>query len=169
MNNATLLAPEQPATWALWLLWACLCAIAFPVQASGAPGETGFQMPFVSWGQVERFYNPAKEIPFEGIICKVRMFRFLTKDPAVGVEMTSDDRRTLVLIAPSQFLSGKGFVPGPGLQIKGVGAKKTLNGGTTLIAREITLQGRTLTLRDKGGKPLWNGPVSGKVVPRKGN
>jgi len=169
MNHAALSAPEQPASWALWVLWAILCVFAFPARAAGTPGQTPFRMPFVSWGQVERNYNPAREVPFEGPIGKVRMFRFLSRDPALGVELSTGEPPKLILIAPSGFLSGKGFTAAAGLQIKGVGAKKLWKGGKTIIAREITLQGRTLPLRERGGKPLWNGPVSGKAVQKKGN
>ena len=75
MNQATLLALEQTASWGLGLLWAFLCVFAFPAQATGMPGQTHPRMPFVSWVQMERSYDPAKEIPFEGIIGKVRTFR----------------------------------------------------------------------------------------------
>ena len=168
MNHAALSAPQQPVSWGLGVLRALLCVFAFPAGATGPPGQTPFRIPFVSWGQVERSYNPAREVPFEGTIGKVRMFRFLSRDPALGVELSTGEPPTLILIAPSGFLSGKGFAAAAGLQIKGVGARKSLKGGRTIIAREITLQGRTLKVRDRGGRQLWKRSGEEKVAPREG-
>ena len=167
MNHAILLAPEQPATWALWLLWALFCVLAFPAQAKTARGTSHLRMPFVSWGQAERSYEPAKEVSFAGTVQKVRMFRFMAREPAAGVEVSLGDQRTLVLIAPSSFLSAHRIALGEGLHIKGSGAMNLWKGGRTIIAREITLQGRTLLLRDKAGKPVWNGPAPGKTAAKK--
>lgn len=168
MDHALVNAPEHPASWVLWLLWVLFFVFAFPSRLEAAQKAAPLRMPFVSWGHVERTYDPGKETSFEGTIQKVRMFRFMAKEPAVGVEVSRGDQRTLVLIAPSSFLSGRGIAPGKGLHIKGSGAAKPWKGGRTIIAREITLQGRTLLLRDKAGKPIWSGADPGKADARIG-
>jgi len=62
-----------------------------------------------------------------------------------------------VHVGPSNFVSGKGFTFAKGDSVQVVGSKVTIEGKEALIAREVTRGGKTLTLRDKTGRPLWAG------------
>jgi len=62
-----------------------------------------------------------------------------------------------VHVGPSNFVSGKGFTFAKGDSVQVVGSKVTIEGKEALIAREVTRDGKTLTLRDKTGRPLWAG------------
>jgi len=62
-----------------------------------------------------------------------------------------------VHVGPSNFVSGKGFTFAKGDSVQVVGSKVTIEGKEALIAREVTRDGKTLTLRDETGRPLWAG------------
>ena len=60
-------------------------------------------------------------------------------------------------VGPSNFVSSKGFTFAKGDSIQVLGSKVTIDGKEALIAREVTKDSKTLTLRDKTGRPLWAG------------
>ena len=168
MTTALLFAPEQPSTWVVWLLWVFLCVFAFPARASSAAGDDAKPIPYVSWAQVEAKYDPTREVEFEGIIEKVRVFRFYNSGPALGAEISHGEKTTIVLIAPMSFLASKGRLVGSRLRIKGVGSSQPMPFGELIIARELTLQGRPLKLRDKGGKQVWSSQRTGQPIMKNG-
>ncbi len=166
MTLAALLAPDQPSTWMVWFVWAFLCAFAFPARASNTGGDKAKQIPYVSWAQVEARYDPTREVEFEGDIDKVRVFRFYNSKSVLGVEISQGEKTTIVLIAPMSFLASNGRLVGSRLRIKGVGSSQPMPFGELIIAREVTLQGRLLKLRDKAGKQVWSSKHSGQPTPK---
>lgn len=168
MTTALLFAPEQPSTWMVWFFWAFLCVFAFPSHASITDGENAKPIPYVSWAQVEAKYDPTCELEFEGFIDKVRVFRFYNSGPVLGAEISQGEKTTLVLIAPMSFLASKGRLVGSRLRIKGVGSSQPMPFGELIIAREVTLQGRPLKLRDKAGKQVWSSKRAGQPIPKNG-
>jgi len=60
-----------------------------------------------------------------------------------------------VHVGPSNFVTNAGFTFAKGDSIQVLGSKKTIDGKEAVIAREVTRDGKTLTLRDKTGRPLW--------------
>ncbi|MBI4912976.1 MAG: hypothetical protein HY823_09565 [Acidobacteria bacterium] len=156
MTSSLLLAPEQPMTWLVWVVWAFLCALSFPALAASAGRAHPPQVPYSTWAQVETGYDASSLASFDGVIAKVRLFQFAARGPALGVEIPNGERTTLVLIAPMSYLASKGRLVGRGLRIKGSGSRQTLAFGDLIIAREVTLQGRPLKLRDECGRHVWN-------------
>jgi hypothetical protein len=76
---------------------------------------------------------------------------------------TADGERE-VMLGPSDFIASKGFSFAKGDQVKVVGSNVTMLEAESLIAREVVKDDKTLTLRDKSGKPEW----SGGMVHRRG-
>ncbi len=62
-----------------------------------------------------------------------------------------------VHVGPSNFVTNEGFTFAKGDSVQVLGSKVTMGGKEALIAREVTRDGKTLTLRDKTGRPLWAG------------
>ncbi len=60
-------------------------------------------------------------------------------------------------VGPSDFVTGEGFSFAKGDSVQVLGSRVTIDGKAALIAREVTKDGKTLTLRDKTGRPLWAG------------
>lgn len=65
-----------------------------------------------------------------------------------------------VHVGPSDFVTNQGFSFAKGDAVEILGSKVTIDGKEALIAREVTKDGKTLTLRDKTGRPLWAGRKS---------
>ena len=62
-----------------------------------------------------------------------------------------------VRVGPTAYLSDIGVTFSTGEQIEVTGSKLKVGDVNTVVAREITSNGRTLTLRDVQGFPLWAG------------
>jgi hypothetical protein len=62
-----------------------------------------------------------------------------------------------VMLGPTRFLTDKGFSFAKGDQIEVTGSKVSMGGSNYLMAREVVKGGKTLTLRDKDGRPEWSG------------
>jgi hypothetical protein len=62
-----------------------------------------------------------------------------------------------VHVGPSDFVANAGFTFAKGDSVQVLGSKVTIDGKEALIAREVTRDGKTLTLRDKTGRPMWAG------------
>lgn len=103
-----------------------------------------------------RIYDPTTETTIRGDVDKVT-------EPSRG-EMSgthlfikSDGATLEVAVGPSAFVKGKGFTFAAGDTVEVTGSKVTVSGKQYIVAREITKQGKTLTLRDKNGMPAWAG------------
>lgn len=60
-----------------------------------------------------------------------------------------------VHVGPTDFVTNEGFAFAKGDSVQILGSKVNIDGKDALISREVTKNGKTLTLRDKSGRPLW--------------
>ena len=72
-----------------------------------------------------------------------------------GVLLKTDQGSLMVDLAPGWYLDEKKFVVQVGDTVSATGSKVTLNNQPGLIAREVTVNGTTLKLRDEQGLPVW--------------
>jgi DNA/RNA endonuclease YhcR with UshA esterase domain len=135
----------------LWVLIApvILAFAAFAQNASTAPG---------------RLYNPATEVTVKGTVEKVTYPKRGQAPGMAGMHLfvKSNGEVHQVALGPSKFVSSKGFTFEPGDTVEVTGSKVTVSGKEYVIAREVTKNGKTLTLRDKNGIPEWAGQGGGK-------
>jgi hypothetical protein len=75
------------------------------------------------------------------------------------------EETTEVMLGPSTFITSKGFSFHKGDALEVTGSRITMNGINYLIAREVVKDGKSLRLRDKGGKPQWSGMGMGGPCP----
>jgi hypothetical protein len=78
-----------------------------------------------------------------------------------GVLLKTDQGNLMVNLAPVWFLSEERFVIRSGDKVSATGSKVTIDNQPGLIAREVTVKGRTLKLRDEQGVPVWRKVGSG--------
>jgi hypothetical protein len=64
---------------------------------------------------------------------------------------------TEVHLGPASFLTRQGFSFVKGDAVEIIGSKVTISGTEALLAREVSKDGKKLTLRDKTGRPMWAG------------
>ena len=80
-----------------------------------------------------------------------------------GVLLKTDQGSLMVDLAPGWFLNEKKFVVQVGDTVSATGSKMTLDNQPGLIAREVTVNGTTLKLRDEQGVPVWHGGAAARV------
>jgi hypothetical protein len=107
-------------------------------------------------GMGMRMYNPDAEITIKGTVDEVTQG---ARGQMMGTHLMvkTADATTEVMLGPSSFIRDKGFSFAKGDSVEITGAKTTMGGKDYLIAREVVKDGKTLTLRDKTGRPQWAG------------
>lgn len=131
-----------------------------------------WQCPFASWEQVSQVYDPARERTLSATIRQVGLTRLMGKDPVSYLILEDGTPGTVALVSPVSFLDAKRFLFGRGLAVVCTGSLVDMKGQKILISREIKVGGRTLTLRDRGGKARWkaNGARPALAAkPKQGN
>jgi hypothetical protein len=113
-------------------------------------------------GKMMPMYDPATETRIKGSIDEVKQAT-CGQMRGTHVVLKSGDEATEVILGPSTYITSKGFsfVKGDSLDV--TGSKMTMHGVAYIIAREVVKNGKSLTLRDKGGKPQWSGKGMGMV------
>lgn len=107
--------------------------------------------------KMARMYNPATEVKVNGTIEEVQQIQGRGAWSGTHLTLKTDSGTLQVHIGPSSYLSEKGFSLTKGDKVEVLGSKVTMNSKETLLAREITKDNKTLTLRNAQGIPLWSG------------
>ena len=72
--------------------------------------------------------------------------------------VTTDKEALAVHVGPTAYLQEKGIALAKGDTVEVLGSRVTIDNEPVLIAKEIKKDGKTWTLRDASGRPLWSGP-----------
>jgi len=102
-------------------------------------------------------YDTTKEIRIAGVVedFKVGQCPWCGPGPGAHVLVRTRDGPIEVHLAEAKFLRDHGFVFVKGDPVEVLGAKLVYDGGSALLAREVTLATCTIVLRDARGNPLW--------------
>ena len=141
---------------------AMIVALAGPALAQPRPGGG------MGIGMGPLVYNPQTVTTVTGTVEKLADLPSLGRGGGKGMHhrgaiLKTDQGSLMVDLAPAWFLNEKKFVVQAGDTVSATGSKATLDGQPGLIAREVTVNGTTLKLRDEKGIPLWQrmGPGGG--------
>ncbi len=131
-----------------------------PFQQTPYTGQPG---PF-SQGQQQRgadIYNPFTETTLTGTVQEVNR---CTCGPfsSTYVTLNTNQGRTTVQLAPSQYLSQNQLQIKRGDQIQVIGSRLNVNGNDVLLARLVSNGQRTVALRTPQGTPQWTGAQTGQ-------
>ena len=69
----------------------------------------------------------------------------------------TDQGSITVHLGPAWYMSQNQMIFNPGDAVEVTGSKMAVAGGAILVAKEVTVKGKTLKLRDDQGLPLWRG------------
>ncbi len=127
-------------------LVAAACALAL-AQPPGGGAKKGMRMPN---------YDASTEITLTGTVQDV-LHPQMGRMNGTHLLLKTETETIEVHVGPSNFVVAEGFTFAKGDSVQAVGSKVTIGGKEALIAREVTKDSRTLTLRDKMGRPLWAG------------
>jgi hypothetical protein len=103
-----------------------------------------------------RYYDPSKEVTINGTIDDVQQAQ-KGRFPGTHLMVKTGTETVDVRLGPSYFIENHGFSFAKGDQVEILGAKANVNGVDVVIAREVTKDGKKLTLRDTTGRPMWAG------------
>lgn len=105
-----------------------------------------------------RNYDPKTEMTVKGTVEDVQQQAAGGKGQMGTHLILKADSGTLPIhVGPSAYIANKQFSFNKGDEIEVLGSKVFIAGKETLLAREITKQGKTLVLRSAQGVPQWAG------------
>ncbi len=111
-------------------------------------------------GMGARLYNPQTVTTVKGQVEKLEALPGRGRGGGRGLQYQSVVIKTsqgslMVPLGPGWFLAEKKFAVKAGDTLEATGSKVILNNQPALIAREVKVNGQTLTLRDAQGFPRW--------------
>jgi hypothetical protein len=141
-------------------------SLALTGPALAQPGGGGMGM---GGGMGGRLYNPQTVTTVTGQVEKWEDLPSMGMGAGQGMKfrgitLKTDQGSLMVHLGPAWYLDEKKFAVQAGDTVEATGSKVTLNNQPALIAREVTVQGATLKLRDDQGLPLWRGRGRGPGV-----
>ncbi len=105
----------------------------------------------------QRNYDPKTETTVKGTVKEVQQQTGRHGWNGTHLILETGSGQLPVHVGPSAYIAQKQFAFAQGDQIEVLGSKVLLAGKETLLAREITKQGKTLVLRNAQGYPEWAG------------
>ena len=107
--------------------------------------------------RANRIYNPATETTVKGTVEEVKTFSGRGAWNGTHLTLKTKSGAFDVHLGPSAYIAKEGFKFAKGDQIEVTGSKVKYQGHDAIIAREVKMGGKTLTLRDAQGFPAWAG------------
>lgn len=108
-------------------------------------------------------YNRATETTLNGVVDEVKEMAAGGRGMGgIHLMFTAERGPIEVHVGPAAYISAQGFAFAKGDALTIVGSKVTMNGTDVVLAREIRLADRVLTLRDDKGFPRWSGRGRGR-------
>jgi hypothetical protein len=109
-----------------------------------------------SRGRGARNYNPATEVTVKGAVEEVTQTTGRRGWAGIHLTLKTDEGAYDVHVGPASYISAQQFAFAKGESVEVIGSKTAVGGKEVLIARQITRDGKTLTLRDEQGFPKWS-------------
>ena len=99
-------------------------------------------------------YNVASETTVKGVVRAVEDSPCAVSEHEIGrhLQLQTAEGMVEVHLAPARVMSSQKFTFSPGDQVEVIGAKVSLQGEQSIIAREITRGNESFFLRDREGK-----------------
>ena len=149
-----------------WLL-VLLLALALAGPAPAQMGPVGGRGMGPGGGMGPRMYNPQTVVTVKGQVEKLEEVGAMgggSQDMRhLGAILKTDQGSIMVHLGPAWYLDQQKLALKAGDALEVTGSKVTLNNQPAIIARDLTVNGKTTKLRDDQGFPLGRGmgPGSG--------
>ena len=108
-------------------------------------------------GKSAPLYDTKTELTLKGTVEAVLQQPFMGRHVGTHLTLKTRSETIDVHLGPSAYVQEKGFSFTKGDEIEVVGSRVKSNGADVIIARQITKDGKTLTLRNAQGLPEWSG------------
>ena len=103
-----------------------------------------------------RTYDPATETNISGVVADVKQGACCAMKGTHLIQKAGHETIE-VFLGPSKFITSRGFSFAQGDLLNVTGSRVTTNGADHIIARKVTVDGKTLILRDELGRPKGAG------------
>jgi hypothetical protein len=112
-------------------------------------------------GMAGHHYDTSAEVTLKGTVTEVKEVECDMCGSAMGTHLVlkTDTESIEVMLGPTAFLKKHDFAIAKEDAIEVTGAKIKMGDQDELLAREVKKGEKTLTLRDKMGRPMWAGPA----------
>ena len=141
----------------LFLVLISSLALACPVLAQPGPGS-GRGM----GGRGFLLYNPQTVTTLKGTVEKVEEVSMGHRGWMVReMFLKTANKSIMVFLGPSSYLDQQNFAVKTGDSVEVTGSQVTLENLPTIIAKDVTVNGKTWKLRDDQGVPFWRGTGPG--------
>jgi hypothetical protein len=108
-------------------------------------------------GNSVRTYDPATEITVIGLVQDIQQYTRGNGRGGTHLTLKTASGMLDVHLGPTRFLAKQDITFAKGDQLEVTGSKIHDDGGEAVVARVVKKGGKTLTLRDSAGIPLWSG------------
>ena len=103
-----------------------------------------------------RLYNPATETTVSGTVTEVNTVTGRGGWNGIHLTVQSEDTKWDVHVGPAAYMAKHDIYFHVGDHLQVLGSKVEYQGADALVAREITKDGKVVTLRDAQGFPVWS-------------
>jgi hypothetical protein len=108
-------------------------------------------------GGAGRNYDPRTVETVEGIVAKVDHVAHGGRSSGVHLTLDTAKGKVAVHLGPAWYVEAQPVRVRDGDRVRVEGSRVEVDGAPALIARELTKDGQSLTLRDASGVPAWAG------------
>jgi hypothetical protein len=109
-----------------------------------------------------QLYNPQTVTTVKGAVEKVEELSMGRMGMKIRELILKTEKGSLAVhLAPDWYLDQEKFAVKAGDTVEVTGSQVTLNNQPAMIAKDITMNGKTLKLRDDQGLPAWRGAGRG--------
>lgn len=106
-------------------------------------------------GGMGMMYNPQTVTTIKGTVeSLVPQTRRMRHESRV---IKTDKGNVTVHLGPAWYMNQHQMIINPGDALEVTGSEMKMGDSTMMVAREVTVKGKTLKLRDDQGMPLWRG------------
>jgi hypothetical protein len=122
--------------------------------------------------QLKKLYDPQKVVTIQGQIDKMETVTRLGRQAANGRKtllayLKTSQGNAIVHLGPAEFLARQQFSPKIGDTLEITGGRVNTRRGEVILAATVASGGKTYTLRDNRGIPVWSGQTPGCFGPDK--
>ena len=154
----------------IFFLTLVIC-IGMSWQSWGQPGSG--QGRGMGPGAGSRMYDPQTEVTLKGEVTELGTYPSMGPGAARGMNyrgviLKTDQGDLRVHLGPAWYMDEQKLAIKKGDTLEVTGAKTTQDQETVILAREITMDGKKITLRDSQGFPVWRGQGPGMGGPGRG-
>jgi hypothetical protein len=107
-----------------------------------------------------RIYDRTTETKINGVIQEVKEVPGPGKTTGTHLTVKADGQVYDVHVGPTWYLTREEYTFAKGDTVEVIGSKVKYQGANAIIARQIKKEGKTWTLRNEQGVPLWSRPRS---------